>query len=334
MPDLQAIRQIAEGILARNPDPVVRIRLLRDVLQKPPANDEVIQARKELATSRWVEGLEREQWDDGSWGRLHSRDSSAKQKIPTTEAGVERALALGLDVPHPVLAKASRYLIGILEGRTECRDRPEKNDRWPTGVQLFSAATLAQIQPDLSALDDAWHLWVNIARRTFASGAYDPEAEVRAHHELTGASVKNSYLVLDNRYSLALLGARAEALPADLETALVSWVWHCKDGIRYLRVKLPLPPRHLKTGSLDRWFTSLELLSRFSSWRALAKDAIQWLWEERAPGSLWDFGQKSTFSVFLPLSESWRKTTARQFDWTTRVLVLLRRYHSPGSPRP
>jgi len=38
--------------------------------------------------------------------------------------------------------------------------------------------------------------------------------------------------------------------------------------------------------------------------------AIRWLW---------DFGPKTS----VRLSETWRKKMARQFDWTTRVLVIL-----------
>lgn len=331
MPELDAIHTVAKRVLAQDPDPVVRLRLLRDVLQKPTGNHDLVQAQENLAQSRWVRELEREQWDDGSWGRLHSRDSSAKQKILTTEAGVERALALGLDGAHPVLQKASRYLAGMLEGTLLCRDPAEKNDRWPTGVRLFAASTLAQIRPDLPLLDSDWKLWANIARRTFASGSYDPEAEIQAHRELTGASIKDSYLVINNKYALILLGSRATALLPKLEAALMNWVWHGQDGMRYLGEPLSHPPQHRKASRLDRWLTSLELLSRFPGWRSLAGEAIQWLWDERTSEGFWELGPRSSSSLALPLSENWRRKTARQFDWTTRVLVLLRRYHFQDS---
>jgi hypothetical protein len=322
-----SVHAIAERVVAQDPDAVVRLRLLRDVLQRPADSPELVQARHDVARSHWVQELEREQWSDGSWGRLHSRDYRAQQKIPTTEVGVERALALGLDAAHPVLTGAAQYLERVLEGAVQCRDRPEKNDRWPTGVRLFSAATLAQIQPGHPALDREWDLWVCVARRTFAAGVYDPQAEVHAHRELTGASVKDSYLVLDNKYTLALLGSRAAALPRELERALVNWVWHKPDGMRYMGVELSHPPHPLKAGPLDHWFTSLERLSRFPSWRSLAGDVVRWLWGQQAPGGLWDLGPRPTFSVALPLSNNWRKKMARQYDWTTRILSLLQRHY-------
>jgi hypothetical protein len=57
-----------------------------------------------------------------------------------------------------------------------------------------------------------------------------------------------------------------------------------------------------------------------------ARGAIRWLWEQQVGDGLWDFGRAAK-SVGVPLSESWRRHTARRFDWTTRVLHLLRRYH-------
>jgi hypothetical protein len=322
---VETVHTIAEQVLAGNPDPAVRLCLLRDVLHRAPADPDLAQARRELAHSHWVKELEREQWQDGSWGRLHSQDYSARQRIPTTEAGVERALALGMEADHRVLSRAAGYLERVLEGSSACRDRPEKNDRWPTGVRLFSAATLARIQPEHPALDEVWELWRTIARRTFAAGAYDPQAEVEAHRELTGASVKDSYLTMDNKYALALLGARADRLPAELKRALLGWVWHKPDGIRYLGEPVAHPPQRHKAGRLERWFASQELLGRFPRWRDLAGDAIAWLWEQRGQSGLWDLGPRAAHTVALPLSDSWRRRTARQFDWTARVLVLLRR---------
>jgi hypothetical protein len=317
--------------LQENPDPVVRFRLLRDVLQRPPNSTEMVQARVDLAKSRWIQQLADEQWPDGSWGRLHSQDSNARQWILTTEVGVERALALGLEADHPILRKTAQYLTSILEGTVQYRDPPEKNNRWPTGVRLFAAATLAQIQPDLPVLDEGWDLWATIACRTFSSGEYDPRAEILAHRELTGIRGELRYLILNNKYSLALLGSRATALASEVESTLLDWIWHHRDGIGYLGQPMYLSPAVGKSpGHLDAWFRSLELLAKFPSWRDLAGETMQWFWNEQKPAGGWDFGRIPAFSMVLPLSESWRRKGARQFDWTTRVLVLLRCYYTSG----
>jgi hypothetical protein len=327
---LHSIHRTAETILDQSPDPAVRVRLLRDVLARPEDSPELQAAREGLQRSRWVRGLAREQQEDGSWGRLHSRGSRVRQRIPTTEWGVARGLALGLHPAHPVLQKAARHLASILDGTVGCSDPPERNDRWPVGVQLFAAATLAQIEPNHLALDDVWSLWAAIASRTFSSGAYDADAEAQAHREWTGASVRDSYLVIGNRYALALLGSRPAQIPGDVEAALARWVWHRPEGMGYLSEPLSQPPPHGKVGRLDRWLWSQEVLSRFSSWRELAQPAARWLWEQRAAGGMWDLGTRPAASTMLPLSENWQKAGARRHDWSTRILVLLRRYAEDG----
>jgi hypothetical protein len=323
-PRSDLVQATAQRILALDPDPVVRWLLLRDLLGGEPGNRELARAQELLLTSRWVRQLEGEQWEDGSWGRLHSMDHGAGQRIPTTEVGVERALALGLPADHPVLVRAADYLTAVLQGTIAPRDRPEKNDRWPTGVQLFAAAALALIQPESPVLDVVWELWGEIARRALRSGMYDAQAESDAHRELTGATVVGSYLVLNNRYSLTLLGARPQALPPELEGGLVGWVWGLSQGVGYLGERLRPAPRRQTGGSFDRWLRSVELLSPFPSFRRVGAEAIEWLWAKRTAAGFWDFGPRPD-SPALPLSESWRKRDARPIDWTTRVLRLLRR---------
>jgi len=330
MKELKVIEEMAYRILQEDPDPVVRFRLLRDVLKVPPDTNTLINARNEMLQSRWIQELESEQREDGSWGRFHSA-MKTKARIVTTEAAVERGLALGLEASHPIFHATINYLSLLLEGVIDFPDPPERNNRWTTGKQLFTAATLARICPTLPILEKTWELWATIAKRTFNSGKYDPEAEIQAHQMLTGASVKGSYLVLNNRYLLALLGSRAAKLPKALENALVHWVWHKEDGVGYLEIPLSNPPCRFTRGMLDRLFTSLELLSYFPSWRKLADSMIGWLWTHRNEEVFWNFGSRASISVYFPLSENWRKKKNQQHDWSTRVLALLRNFYDASS---
>jgi hypothetical protein len=321
MPETDRVIDLAEKLLDEVSDSVVRLRLLRDVLHKLPESQEVVEARKELDHHHHVCTLAEEQWEDGSWGRLHSRDYTADQKIGTTEIGVERAIHLGLDQNHPILQKASWYLVSVLE-TGKCRDRPEKNNRWETGVRLFAASTLAMIDPWHPALDGVWALWVEILERTFSSGMYDEDAEAKAHRELTGASVRGSYLTLQNKYTLSLVGSRLSEFPPRLEKILIPFIWHLDKGIGYLNACVFRSPT-MKPGPIDHWFASHELLSQFPTWRGLAGGTVEWLWKRCNLDGRWDFGPKSPTSVVLPLCENWRRKCARQIDWTTRVLLLL-----------
>jgi len=323
---IDVIEATANQILSQNPDAVIRYRLLRDVVMVPPDSSELHQAKADLAQSACIQELADEQWEDGGWGAFHSRSTLRKQKIPSTEVGVERALALGLDANHPILKKASAYIQAVMRGELAFPDYQEKNDRWPTGMQLFLASTLSLILPNHPDLDPDRQLWIEIAQRTFQSGEYSKQAEIDAHADLTGATVKDSYLVLNNRYPLNILGSQPGLLSTDLEIALLRWLWQRPEGIGYLEMPLNQPPP-LKPGPVDRWLASLELLSRcFPVWVDFAHPSIEWLWEQRNEQGLLDFGPRPSSIAFLPLSDNWYTRQNRLFDWTTRVLILLRKY--------
>jgi hypothetical protein len=323
---LGTIEETAHQILQDAPDSIVRFRLLRDVIKALPDSNILNIARQEMLSSGWVAELRNEQKEDGGWGRFHSA-MKTKGKVATTEAAVERGLVLGLEASDPTFQAAIEYLSRLLEGRIDFPGPPERNNRWETGKKLFVSATLARICPTLRILDETWDLWATIAEHTFASGRYDSEAEIRAHELLTGADAKDSYLVLNNRYQLALLGSRAARLPRTVENALVDWVWHKSDGVGYLEIPLANPPSRYTAGMLDRLFTSLEILSYFPSTLRLADSMICWLWKQRNGEGLWDFGPRASFSVYFPLSQSWRSVKQRQHNWSTRVLVLLKKLY-------
>ena len=326
-PGLNAlIKSVAEMILAQSPGGVVKIRLLRDVLDRTRKDPASVEAQGELTNNRWIRELEAEQWVDGDWGAFHSENTLRKQVNPTTEVGVERALALGLDHTHPILDKAKNYLAGVLHGQIAFPDRPEKNNRWATGVRLFTAATLARIEPEQPELARDRQLWGQIALRTFQSGSYNEDDEAQAHAELTGASVRGSYLRLRGKYQLTLLGSIPGGLPPKVEMALLAWLWQIPDGLGYLSVRLQPPPTD-RSGVIDRWFASHELLGQYyQHWASFAAPAVDWLLAKQRADGYWDFGPRPNARINLPLSDSWRERNSRKIDWTVRVLTILKRY--------
>jgi len=319
------LQKFAENLLDQAPGVVVRWRLMRDLLGIPTRFPEVDNELRALDQSRWVSELAQEQWEDGSWGAFHSRNTKRKQRILTTEFGVARALALGLDTSHPILKRAEVYLLRVLCGEIPFPDHNEVNDRWPTGVRLFVASTLGLVRPAHPILDPDRALWLEIARRTFQSGVYNEADEIRAHKELTGASIKGTYLILNGKYQLNLLGSISGMLPLDLEQVLLRWVWQNPNGIGYLSVPLNRHPED-RPAVIDRWLASLELLAqRFPSRVSVARPAIDWLWSRRDTDGYWDFGSLPRESTCLPFSDSWRDRRTRRLDWTVRVLTLLNR---------
>ncbi len=323
MTSLQYARALAKGLLAMEPSPIVRLRLLRDVLGSNLDQGEWRSLIEIVNQSPHVRLLADEQRDDGGWGAFHSRRSSVKRRIATTEIAVERAIHLGLDGEHPILERAKDHILSIMCGRVPFPDRHEKNDRWPTGMRMILAATLSLIDPLHDELERDRSLWREIAIRTFQSGKYAQEDETQAHAALTGASVAGSYLTINNRYAIRVLGSRAGSLPLDVERALVDWIWHHESGIRYLEVPLAENPPLGKAGALDRWFTSLEMiLLAFPRSAPIAAKRLDWIWDQQDAQGLWDFGPRSTSSVFFPLADHWRRKMSRKIDWSARILLL------------
>ncbi len=324
--EVDLIRDLAWRILELDLTPVVRYRLLHDVLCLSSENPEVAKVKKKLDESPHLQVLGAEQRLDGSWGRFHSRDSSIRHRIPTTEVGIERALALGLDTSHPILKRASEYLCAILEGRVDFPDPPEKNERWAIGVRLFTAALLARVAPQMPILDREWCLWAEVVCRTFIDGEYDPRAELFALREQTGLK-DVGYLRLANKYHLMVLSKKENELPPRVLSALLKWLWQKETGIGYLGQPLHQLPPNRKPAALNAWFASLELLSHFSGWHEVAEEAITWLWSQQGKSGFWDFGPLPPNSTVLPLSDTWRRRLTRKLDWTVRTLVLLSKFY-------
>jgi hypothetical protein len=323
MTSVSKIESRAKMLLEMKPSPVARLRLLRDVLLAPPYREDPQSVSNLVGQSKQVHYLTEDQRVDGGWGAFHSRSKSSSQKIASTEVAVERSISLGLGQDHPVLTRTKEYILSIMRGENRFPDYHEKNDRWETGMRLFLASTLSLIDPLNEELEIDRALWREIAMRTFRSGTYSEQDEIQAHLDLTGASVKNSYLKINNRYSLNILGSKEDLLPPEVEMAIVNWLWQYDEGIGYLEMPLSKEPTLTKPGPLDRWFTSLEMMSRLFCYSVqLMVRQIEWIWGHHDSIGLWDFGPRSTSSTFMPLADDWRSKEQRRIDWSTRVLIL------------
>jgi hypothetical protein len=311
----------AAAVLDTQPDPVVRLRVYRDVLGTGEFASEAARLAQQIDTTQAVRSLAAEQHADGSWGRLHSMDYALRQRYPTTEFAVRRAVSLGLTAEHPLLGRARHHLVSVIRTGV-CADPAERNDRWPTGVRLFAASTLSRFDPENSDVVRVRELWSQIASRTFEAGRYDPDREAAAHQELTGASVRQSYLVLHNRYSLELLGSGGN-IDREVGHGLADWLVRCPRGIGYLDVPLLNPPFGGTPSHIDRWLTSLDIFLGLRPTMDTLRSLLVDLMASRGDDGLWDFGRRPSRSEVLPLSENWRERRKRKADWSTRVLLIL-----------
>jgi len=316
---LADVHQATRLLLTANPGAIVAYRLLREVLRMPPNHPELAQAKAAALNSKWVCQLEESQLPDGSWGRFHSQDTKKKTVFRTTEEAIDRAFVLGLEPTDRVLTQVRQYILEVLQGTALITDWDEKNEAWPLLIKYLLAGRLAQIDPGNKLLDSFWTYLAEVARQAFALGKYCLADEAAAYLNLSGIHLPGGFL--ESQHALWILATRR--LPYRLEHALVSWMWHKPDGIRYLRA----PLHELPSRQIGYWLRSMHLLSRFSSWREIALDTLNQLWEQRDSDGLWDFGSDISRSIDFPLSENWRQSAKRKQDYSTSILVLLRKYY-------
>ena len=344
--DLVGLRDQAQRTLDQTSSPVVRLRLLRDVLEAPFDDASVSEATAALDDSKWVRQLAAEQHSDGSWGAFHTARYPIDQKIPTTEVALDRALALGLPREHPVLVRATAYLRTLLDGSVRFPEGGSEDHAWRIAHAIIPGSKLASVAPGDLHLAAARNLWARVANRCFRHGRYHEGKERDAHTKLLGVPEDADTWLMDGedyrerrhvcKYRVAVLASRPRELNPHTERTLVEHAVTGKHGLSYLNVDLSRPPDTAKPSRVSAWLASWELLSGFRVWRDCAGDAMHWLCSQRGSDGTWDLGPRPGVMLyvphFLPLSESWRPKAARAHDWTTRVLLLLKAYLCRSSP--
>lgn len=305
-------------LIERFQSPTIVYRLRHEIAGEDASNLKMWKSR--ILDCPAALSLENEQNSDGGWGRFHSRQTNVLTKIPTTEFAVRRAISLGIDENDPILARAVTYLRRLVF-ENAIPDPEEKNPRWPIGVQLFLGATAGLACRDATWIDQTRSLWGKILTRTFRSGHYNAEHERKAHIELLGIDVTNSYLAYPNRYQFELLGT-GNSLEPDIGQRMIEDLITHNRKIGYLDHSLN-PPEAVTSSSVDKWLRSWEVVSRLNVRSPHISNVRDWITSQRCDYG-WDFGALRKNEVF-PLSSDWRIKQRRTDDWTARVLLLLAR---------
>ena len=315
---LEELLHSSQCILDIVPDGVLSYRLLREVLRIQPDDPELVRVNQAIVNNKWIRQLKEAQLSNGSWGRFHSQDTKVKTVFHTTEEAIDRAFALGIDPNDPILSFVRQYILNVLHGDLQITDRDEKNETWPLVIKLILAGRLAQVDSTNKELDSFWKYLVDVATQAFKSRNYLLVDEVAAFRQLSEIHVPQGFL--ESQHALWILSSRR--LPEQLDRAIVNWVWQKPDGIRYIQAPLADPnPRRI-----GYWLRSMNILSRFSSWREYSLRILNYLWELREEEGLWDFGSKIARCPEFPLSDNWHQDRNRKLDYSTCILVLLRKF--------
>ncbi|HYS99862.1 MAG TPA: hypothetical protein VEO20_04285 [Thermoplasmata archaeon] len=105
-------RGLRNWLLAKDADPSVRVRVLRDLLERPEDDAELVRAQQQIGRKGWAAKILREQHPHGQWAT--SGTSAAELYRPKYVATNWRLLVLsdlGLTKKHPRIAKGMNLLV-------------------------------------------------------------------------------------------------------------------------------------------------------------------------------------------------------------------------------
>lgn len=321
-----AMMDAAQKLLSENMNPVVRYKLLKDVVGVSADKPEMKMLKEEVLKNPLVHELEEEQQYDGSWGRLHSIDYSVKKKFPTTFIAVERALYIGLDKSDNILFNAFEHIREVFLNKARVPDRGEVNERWPALNQFRMATVLESIEPYNELVEQVWHTWFYIVQRVFREGAYNDEYDRKAQREVFG--ITGGRLV---PLPFVFLLLRRDDIPDRLQQLMLDYCWerHLKNGYFWPEAKLHQLPESFCHNKTRRWFSSLEFFTAFSGNSRYLQGPVEWIMNGRSEDGLWDFGPqiKDPFGYYRYLSTGgWKKRSNRILDCTVEILVILKKY--------
>ena len=319
------VMNCAQQLLSRDINPVVRYKLLKDVVGYSADKQEMKELKEEVLKSPLVAELEEEQLYDGSWGRLHSLDYSVKKKFPTTFIAVDRALYIGLDKSDIILFNAFEHVREVFQHKARVPDRGEVNERWPALIQYRIATVLEKIEPYNEYADPVWHTWLYIVQRVFREGAYNYEHDRKAQREVFG--ITGERLV---PLPVAFLLLRRKDVPNSLQQLMLDYCWenHLENGYFWPEAKLHQLPA-FSNNKTRRWLNSFEFFTAFSGNSRYLQVPAEWIMNGRCEDGMWDFGPqiKDPYGYYRYLStEGWRKQYNRVIDCTVEILALLKKY--------
>ena len=304
--------------------PAARYKILYRLLDTPYDDAELTRFRPDFLKSDIVEELHQEQDYDGGWGKLQSKDYSAKDKFPTSMVAVNRCLYIGLTIEdRDILMLAYEYLEEFLKG-TSKEKLYNKNERAVPWQTASICETIEAIKPYNELCDRTYGEWLYIATRAYENGEYSYERDCAAQHELFWT--KEARLI---PLQFGLLLKRREEVSPELEASMLHH--HGKHAYHhgYFWDKTPEKlPENFVSDKTRRWFNTFNYINQFRGSAVYLADAVSWLMENRNADGLWDWGTqtKDPWGYFGYFSTTRNHKHNRVVDCSMEVLSFLKTY--------
>jgi len=320
----EQLKQYALRLYEYCETPAVRYKILFHLLGEPYESEKLADLRAGFLKSDIVEELYRAQDYNGGWGRLLSKDYSAKDKFPTSMTAINRCLYIGLTIEdRDILLLAYEYLEEFLKGtsREKFRDSNERALPWRTAAVC---ETIEKIKPYNSLCDRSYAEWSYIAARAYESGEYSYERERAAQREI--------FLTREDRLvpmQFGLLLQRRDKVAPELENAMLRHHGGYANERGYFWNQTPTKlPDNFVYNKTRRWFATFNYINQFRGSAVYLGGAVDWLIENRNADGLWDWGTqvKDPWGYFGYFSTSRYYKHNRVVDCTMEILSFLKKY--------
>lgn len=302
----------------------VHYKILFHILDKPYDGAELTALRPAFLASDIVEELYQEQDRYGGWGKLFSKDYSAKDKFPTSATAIDRCLYIGLTIEDgDILLRAYEYLEDFIKGTAHEKFRKSNERVVPWNMAAFCNMVEA-IRPYNSLCDRTYGEWLYIAGRAFESGEYSYERERAAQHEVFWT--REDRLV---PMQTELLLKRRDQVPPALEEAMLRHYGQHAYHHGYFWWETPTKlPENFVYNKTRRWFATFHYINQFHDSAMYLADSAQWLMENQNADGIWDWGTqiKDPWGYFGYFSTNRNYRYNRVVDCTMEVLNFLKAY--------
>lgn len=292
--------------------------LKRDVFQKEDSD-----LKQLILNHPHIVTITQQQYEDGSFGRFHSMNTSDASEF-TTEKALRRLLNLGLDKEDMPIQKVTEYMHLFMKDKLELRDRVEKKHDWRVLTRLFTTTWLSIIDKnDVTAKKEA-QIWTETVKAGFQKDAFNQTDYLSAYKTIIQPIKGKSHWMIENFYMVSLM---SKFLDEKTKVKFVKHLLHHHEGIYYIYGNRLIDfPATFNSLNCHRYLQAIELLIDFNIKLPELDRIVAWIQSHQLDNGLWDLGSKTKDKMIFPTSDNWRKPLHRQLDHTIRVARMIKKY--------
>jgi hypothetical protein len=357
-----ALRADPTPWLLDNACPVIKYRMLREVLSVPAEDPRVIAARKDAMAYAPAAKLLRSQREDGSWGgTIHAGDG--RKPAASTELSLSILYEMGHDRNSPAVKKSIKLLKSFLAQKRDLKlyefQKQVKADlmreryyRW--FLRILAVGLIQQAGPETEGkvMETVLDLLDRVSSFVNDPISRHPMEKVGGRVAMIRREVmKDGYPFIPDYYLTQVFAATPRLLDSDLLKTKLKKIYDYVISDSYQSheaaiglvktargsftkgwgVELKPVDFYIKSGSMDYLLRMLESFARLGlvNRYPLLMGYLEWLIAQQEKDGRWNIPQKyfdsgSLWARTTRLETDWRSPVRASSDVTFRILLILK----------